>query len=279
MAKEKKVEKKEKKEEKVEVQVEESVEEVEEEVKDKKEDKVEVQVEEKVEEIEEEVKEKVEEKDPKPPKKKEESYEKKLKRLKKAKISPTERIMFIKSLGSMLQATIPLPEAVKILEEQSDDKVMKEVLSLVYLDIEAGENLSRSMEKFPRVFPEIMISLVYAGESGGSLEMNLKYLADFLAKQNEVNKKVRGALIYPGIIIGLACIQVTAMVFFIFPRLEELFESFPNVPVFTQNIIYASGVIRENWYYVLAIIFVLAIIISQFLKTAKGKRMLHWLSY
>ncbi len=282
MAKEKKVEKKEKKEEKekkkkkVEVQVEESVEEVEEEVKDKKEDKVEVQVEEKVEEIEQELKEKVKAKEP--PKKKEESYEKKLKRLKKAKISPTERIMFIKSLGSMLQATIPLPEAVKILEEQSDDKVMKEVLSLVYLDIEAGENLSRSMEKFPRVFPEIMVSLVYAGESGGSLEMNLKYLADFLAKQNEINKKVRGALIYPGIIIGLACVQVTAMVFFIFPRLEELFESFPNVPVFTQNIIYASGVIRENWYYVLAIIFVLAIIISQFLKTAKGKRMLHWLA-
>lgn len=211
-------------------------------------------------------------------KKKEESYEQRLKKLRKAKISPTELIMFIKSLASMLQATIPLPEAVKILEEQSDDKIMKEVLSLIYLDIEAGENLSKSMEKFPRIFPEIMVSLIYAGESGGSLEMNLKYLADFLAKQHEVNKKVRGALIYPGIIIGLACVQLTAMVFFIFPQLEELFESFPNVPVFTQNVIYASGVIRENWYYVLAIIIILAIIISRLLKTSKGKRFSHWLA-
>ncbi len=208
---------------------------------------------------------------------KEVDYEKRLKKLRKAKVSPTELIMFIKSLASMLQATIPITEAIKILEEQSDDKVMKEVLSLIYLDIEAGENLSRSMEKFPRVFPEIMVSLVYAGESGGSLEMSLKYLADFLTKQHEVNKKVRSALIYPGIIIGLTCVQLTAMIFFIFPQLEDLFESFPNVPAFTQNVIYASGVVRENWYFVLAVILVLFIIIRQFFKTAKGKRTLHWL--
>jgi len=206
------------------------------------------------------------------------NYEKRMKVLRKAKVSPTELIMFIKSLASMLQATIPITEAIKILEEQSDDKIMKEVLSLICLDIESGENLSRSMEKFPKIFPEIMISLVYAGESGGSLEMNLKYLADFLTKQHEVNKKVRSALIYPAIIIGLTCVQLTAMVFFIFPQLEELFESFPNVPAFTQNVIYASGVIRENWYFVLAGILVFVIILSQFFKTAKGKRTLHWFS-
>jgi type IV pilus assembly protein PilC len=209
---------------------------------------------------------------------KEVAYEKRMKKLRKAKISATELIMFIKSLASMLQATIPITEAIKILEEQSDDKIMKEVLSLICLDIESGENLSRSMEKFPKIFPEIMISLVYAGESGGSLEMNLKYLADFLTKQHEVNKKVRSALIYPAIIIGLTCVQLTAMVFFIFPQLEELFESFPNVPAFTQNVIYASGVIRENWYFVLAGILVFVIILSQFFKTAKGKRTLHWFS-
>ncbi len=208
---------------------------------------------------------------------KEVDYDKRVKKLRKAKVSPTELIMFIKSLASMLQATIPITEAIKILEEQSDDKIMKEVLSLIYLDIEAGENLSRSMEKFPRIFPEIMVSLVYAGESGGSLEMNLKYLADFLTKQHEVNKKVRSALIYPGIIIGLTCVQLTAMVFFIFPQLEELFESFPNVPAFTQNVIYASGVVRENWYFVLAAILILVIIVRQYFKTAKGKRTLHWL--
>ena len=205
-------------------------------------------------------------------------YEKRMKKLKKAKVPVTEIIMFTKSLASMLQATIPLPEAIKILEEQSDDKIFKEILSLVCLDIEGGETLSRSMEKFPKAFPEIMVSLVYAGESAGSLETNLNYLADFLTKQHEVNKKVRGALIYPGIIIALTCVQLTGMVFFVFPKLEELFETFPNVPQLTQNIIYASGVVRENWYFVLIALFILIFIIAQFLKTAKGRRFLSWLS-
>ena len=202
----------------------------------------------------------------------------KLKKLQKAKISAPELIMFAKSLASMLQASIPITESIKILEEQSEDKVFREILLTIHTDIESGENLATAMKKFPRAFPEIMVSLIYAGESAGSLETNLNYLADFLAKQHEVNKKIKAALIYPLIIIGLAAVEMIAMVFFIFPKLEELFKSFPNVPALTQNIIYGAGVIRENWYYVLAGIIILLIALSQFLKTKKGKRALSWLA-
>lgn len=209
---------------------------------------------------------------------KSEDNEKKIKKLGKSKISPVHSIMFSKSLASMLKATIPLTEAIKILEEQSDDKTLTEILSIIHSDIQSGEKLSRSMEKFPKVFPEIMISLIYAGESGGSLELNLNYLADYLSKQHEVNKKVKGALIYPTIIIGLTVVQLSAMIFFIFPKLEDLFKSFPNIPTLTQNIMQISGVIRENWYFVLGGIILSVLLITQFLKTKKGKRFLDWLS-
>jgi type IV pilus assembly protein PilC len=205
-------------------------------------------------------------------------HEKRVKKLQKSRVSPTNLIMFTKSLASMLKATIPLTEAIKIMEEQSDDKVLTEVLSVIHDDIETGEKLSGAMEKFPNIFPEIMISLIYAGESGGSLEMNLNYLADYLAKQHEVNKKIKSAIIYPLIIIGLTGVQMTAMIFFIFPKLEDLFKSFPNIPMLTQKIMEISGLIRENWYFVLAGIIIAYFVITQFFKTKKGKRLAHWLS-
>jgi type IV pilus assembly protein PilC len=116
---------------------------------------------------------------------------KKVKKLQRSKVSPNNLIMFTRSLASMLQASIPLTEAIKILEEQSDDKVLTDILSVMHDDIETGEKLSSAMEKFSNIFPEIMISLINAGESGGSLEMNLNYLADYMAKQHEVNKKIK----------------------------------------------------------------------------------------
>ena len=208
----------------------------------------------------------------------EKEYEKKIKRLAKAKISPNNLIMFIRSLASMLKASIPITEAIKILEEQSDDKVLSEILEVINTEIESGAKLATAMEKFPKTFPDIVISLVFAGESGGSLELNLNYLADYISKQHEVNKKIKTALIYPLIIVGLATVQMIGMVFFIFPKLEELFQSFPNVPALTQNIIKISGMIRENWHFILVGIIFLFIICSQFFKTKKGKKMLSWLS-
>ncbi len=204
--------------------------------------------------------------------------EKKIQKLKKMKVSVTSLIMMTKSLASMLKASIPITEAIKILEEQSDDKTLSEILSAINTDIQSGEKLAAAMEKFPKAFPEMMVSLIYAGESGGSLELNLNYLGDYLSKQHEVNKKIKTALIYPLIIIGLAGVQMTAMVFFIFPRLEELFISFPNVPALTQNIIRVSGMIRENWYFILIGIIIIFLAFSQFFKTKKGERFLSWLS-
>ena len=204
--------------------------------------------------------------------------EKKIATLGKKQVSIVTVIQLIRSLASMLKASIPLSEAMAILEDQTDEKSFKEMLKEIKKDIDSGAKLSYSMAKFPKTFPEIIVSLVYSGELGGSLETNLAYLADYLAKQHEVKKKIKGALVYPIIIIGLTSLELIGMIFFVFPKLESLFKTFPNVPQTTVTMMLVAGYIRTHWYFFLAGILLFAFLFKKFLSTKVGQRLLDWVS-
>lgn len=200
--------------------------------------------------------------------------EKDLQKLQKNSVNIVSIIQFIRSLASMLKASIPISESISILQEQADEKILKDILTVVQKDIESGAKLSTCLEKFPKAFPEIIVSLVYSGEIGGSLELNLAYLAEYLTKQHDVQKKVKGALVYPLLIIGMTSLELIGMIFFVFPKLEELFISFPNIPAFTKNLMYGASMIRKYWYIFFSSLGIIFFGISKFLKTQKGKRLL-----
>lgn len=202
--------------------------------------------------------------------------EKKRKRV--SGVSMDNIIVSIKSLSAMLKASLPLAEAVKILAEQSTDANLRSIFYTVIEDIHNGSNLYESLSTFPKVFNPMVISVIETGEKGGILEKNLIFLADFLKKEHELSKKIKGALMYPMIILGLAVVEFVGMIFFILPKLESLFTSFPNVPAFTKSLISAAGFIRLNWIYILAGIVVVIFVLLQILKTKKGKRLLDWLA-
>ncbi|HOU76146.1 MAG TPA: type II secretion system F family protein [Candidatus Dojkabacteria bacterium] len=203
--------------------------------------------------------------------------EKKLKQLSKTTVSKTELVNSLRSLSIMMKASIPLSEAISILSGQVVDQKLQSVLKQIHIDLINGEKLSDAMKKYPKVFPVVVVSLVYSGEYAESLEKNLKFLSLFLQKQYELEKKVKSAFIYPLIILGMAFAEVILMIFFVFPKLDSLFESFPNVPATTKMLVAGAGYIRTNWYYFGAGVLVLGIILSQVLKTKKGKRFLDWL--
>lgn len=200
------------------------------------------------------------------------------KRAKLSGVSMDNIIVSIKSLSAMLKASMPLAESVKILAEQSSDAKLRSIFYTVIEDIHNGSNLYESLSTFPKVFNPMVISVIETGEKGGILEKNLVFLADFLKKEHELSKKIKGALMYPMIILGLAVVEFIGMIFFILPKLEALFTSFPNVPAFTVMLIGAAGFIRQNWIYILAGIVVVIFGLIQAFKTKKGKRLLDWVA-
>lgn len=200
------------------------------------------------------------------------------KKLKKIKVSTSNLLISIKSFSALLKASIPLSEAVKTIAEQSSDPNLNKIYKYVGEEVDKGLTMAEAMRLFPKVFPETVSAVVEAGEMGGSLETNLMFIAETIKKDWELQKKLKGAIIYPLIIITMTAFMFLGMIFIVFPKLEILFEAFENVPPTTKFIINTATWIRTNWYIILGGFAVFLVSIILFLKTKPGKRFLGWLA-
>lgn len=203
---------------------------------------------------------------------------KELKKLKRIKVSTTNLLISMKSMAALLKASIPLSEMVKTISEQSSDPNLNKIFSYIHKEVDKGSSLSSAMAIFPRIFPETITSVVDAGEKGGSLEKNLVYIADSIKKEFELSRKMRGAIIYPIIIISLTIVEFVGMIFIVLPKMEALFSSFPNIPPLTVFILNTANAIRTHWVLIVGILVGLALIIRIFLSTKQGKVFVSWLS-
>ncbi len=203
---------------------------------------------------------------------------KELKKLKRLSISTSNLLISIKSLAALLKASIPLSDTVKTISEQSSDPNLNRIYKYISEEIDKGSTLAEAMRLFPKVFPETVASVVEAGEMGGSLENNLLFIADTIKKEWELAKKMRGAIIYPAIIVSLTIAEFVGMIFFVLPKLEALFSVFENIPPLTVFIMNAAQGIRSNWYYILGGIVVAVVLLAIFLKTKAGKKFIGWLA-
>ncbi|MBI2356805.1 type II secretion system F family protein [Candidatus Dojkabacteria bacterium] len=208
----------------------------------------------------------------------EKKKEKELRQLKGITISTSNLLISIKSFAALLRASISLSDAVQTMSEQSNDKNLNRIYAFMHREIEEGSSLSKAMKLFPKIFPETMVSVVDAGESGASLEKNLLFIAETIKKSYELNRKMRGALIYPSIIITLTLLEFTGMIFIVLPKMEELYKSFTNVPPLTIFIMEKAQAIRDNWLTIFAIALAILITFIIFLKTKYGKYFTSWVS-
>lgn len=204
--------------------------------------------------------------------------EKSLKKLQRVKVKVPTLLISIKSLAALLKAGIPLSETIETISGQSSDENLNSIYAYISEEVKKGVSLATAMRLFPKVFPETIASVVEAGEKGGSLENNLIFVADTIQKEWEINKKLKGAIIYPLIIVGMTMIEFLGMIFIILPKLEVMFESFDNIPAFTLFIMNASKFIRSNWMIIFGAILVLIIAFVIFLRTKAGKKFTGWLA-
>jgi len=204
--------------------------------------------------------------------------EKTLKKLQRVKVKVPTLLISIKSLAALLRAGIPLSETIETISGQSSDENLNSIYAYISKEVKKGTSLATAMRLFPKVFPETIASVVEAGEKGGSLENNLIFVADTIQKEWEINKKLRGAVIYPAIIVGMTGVEFLGMVFVVLPRMEAMFEAFENIPAFTMFVMKASRFIRANWIVIFGVILALVIAFVIFLKTKPGRKFAGWLA-
>ncbi len=185
------------------------------------------------------------------------------------KVSPLKIAFSFRHLGIMLKSGLALEGAVAILAEQIDDPRLKEVFSQMLVDIGNGTSIAESMRKHKNIFSNLVISLISAGEQGGTLNENLFILADYLKKSYELQQKVKGALVYPLIVLGMTSFEILGVVYFLLPKLDSMFSAFGNVPEFTQFVLNAAAFIRDNT--VLLVVLLIVVIIAGYMFTNKTK--------
>jgi type IV pilus assembly protein PilC len=199
-----------------------------------------------------------------------------LARLRKADIrgvKTVDKIMLAKNLGTMIEAGLPLARALSVIERQTRNKKLKQVIKKINEDISKGDALSAAMERHPAVFSSLFVSMVKSGEESGGLTAALKVVAAQLEKAYLLTKKIRGAMIYPAIIMSIMVVIGILMLIFLVPVLTQTFTELKlELPLSTRMIIFVSDFLKNNIIFTLAALAVIIFGLYSFLKTKMGRR-------
>ncbi len=193
------------------------------------------------------------------------------KSLSKKKVKKADLAIFSRQLSSMLSAGISITQALSSLSKQTDNQSLKEALTNITADIEAGVNLTNAFSKYPKIFPPIYLSMLNAGEVGGVLEESLLRLSIQLQKEKQISDNIKSATSYPKMIGAFAVIMFLAMVLFMVPIFEGFIPSDADIPVITQFTFDLSHSMRDKWYIWFLVIGSIAFGIVYFLKSPLGK--------
>lgn len=161
-------------------------------------------------------------------------------------LSNKKLCLFTRQLSTLQDAGLPILRSLRILENQSKPGVLKNTLAEVIEDIESGGTLSEAMAKHPKAFDRLYCNMIKAGEAGGALEAILQRLADFKEKAQTLKRRIKGAMVYPLVVIFVACVIVGLILYFIIPKFEKIFADFGvDLPGMTVFLIDASHVVIE----------------------------------
>lgn len=190
------------------------------------------------------------------------------------KIKSKDKVLFSRQLATLINAGLPLVQSLRSVANQTTSKPLKVIINSVIADVEAGSALSAAMAKHPEAFNRVYISLIAAGETSGTLDKALERLALQQEKDAELISKVRGAMIYPVIVLLVMGAVVLFMVVKVLPQVQELYKGIPgaSLPFITRLLLAFSHFIIKFWW-VLLVLLVLAIFFgSRAARTLGGKR-------
>lgn len=189
------------------------------------------------------------------------------------RVKEHDLIVFAHSLSAMMTAGLSLSRALSILERQATNKTFKKTITALINEISRGQTLSSGMAKFPKIFSSLFVSMVRAGEESGSLSQSLLIVGDQLEKSYTLKKKIKGALIYPSVVISALIIIGILMFIYVVPTLTDTFKSLKvELPTSTKVIIFISDVLGNHLLSGLATVTLVAILFIGTLRTKMGRR-------
>lgn len=195
------------------------------------------------------------------------------------KVKSTDLVLFTRQLSSMLSSGLTLMKALEILKDQMENANMAEVITTVINDVQEGKTFSQALAKHPKVFTPIYVSIIKAGETSGLLDKVLSRLADNLEKQAKLRSTVKGALMYPVIVIILMVLVMAIMMIFVIPQLTVLYTNL-NVPLPlpTQIVVGLSNFMIAGWPFVIGGLIISVYGFRKWAATKKGEEILDKIS-
>ncbi len=188
------------------------------------------------------------------------------------KVTPRDLSVFCRQFISMVNAGVTILDAMDMVKDQTENKTLKKALNGVYTNIQKGEPLSDSLTKYPKVFPNIMISMVAAGEASGKLDVAFERLAEHFEKSSRLNAMIKKAMMYP-IIVGLVAVAViVVMLVQVIPSYSSMFDEMGGeLPAITQAFLDASNFLQSNWLILIIVIAAIVFGVRAFRKTVTGQ--------
>ncbi len=167
-------------------------------------------------------------------------------------VSVEERATTTRQLATLLKANIPLVDALAATADQSENATMKEAITDIKNMVNEGLSLNKGLAKYPKIFNNIYVTMCEAGEASGTLDVILLRLAEFTEAENELNSKVKSAMLYPIIMLVFVLVMLSVMFVFVIPKMQVIFESAElKLPWYTEVVIGASGIMVNYWMVIL----------------------------
>jgi type IV pilus assembly protein PilC len=189
------------------------------------------------------------------------------------RIKMRDIVIFTRQFSTMINSGLPLVQALDILAKQSENKTLQEVTRAVVFDVESGHTVADALRKHPKAFNDLYVNMVAAGEAGGILDTILMRLAVFMEKNDVLIRKVKGAMIYPAVIMSVAGIAITVLLIFVIPVFENMFGSVGlALPLPTRIVIGVSKFLR-GWGGLASVVGIVGgvFLIKNYYKTNDGK--------
>ncbi len=190
------------------------------------------------------------------------------------RVKGKDKVIFSRQLSTLINAGLPLVQSLRSVLGQTNNKKLQVVLSEVISSVEGGKSFSESLGAHPKIFDQVFVSLVAAGEVSGTLDTALDRIANQQEKDAELASKVRGAMIYPVIVILVMVAVVTFMLVSVLPQVEELYDGIPGaeLPLITRMLLATSSFVISFWWLVLIAIGVITFFTTRWARTGPGKQ-------
>jgi type IV pilus assembly protein PilC len=187
-------------------------------------------------------------------------------------VKTRDLVLFTRQFATMVNAGLPLVQALDILQQQTENKVLKKTIQEILYDVESGHTLADALREHEGIFSGLYVNMVQAGEAGGILDTILLRLATFLEKNDALARKVKGAMIYPAVVLVVAIAAIAILLLFVIPTFQTMFASFnATLPLPTRIVIAMSAALQSYGLFILGGLIVVGFLFQRWVKTPNGR--------